>query len=199
MKTIDDIRKLCPCYDPGLYLPEDWTGTAIDILKFDAAPTEDRLWVVLRTGWIDDKTLRLFAVWCAREALKLVDEPDQRSLDACDVAERYANGEATDDELPAARSAARAAAWSAAGAAARDAAWSAAGAAAWYSAGAAAWYSAWSAAGDVARYAARYAASAAARDATAAWYAARDAARAAARAAARDAQVKKLIEMLEEG
>ena len=121
MKTIDDIRKLKPCYDPGLYLPEDWTGTALDILKFDAAPAEDRLWVVLHTGWIDDKTLRLFAVWCTREALKLIDNPDPRSVDAVDVAERYANGDATDDELAAACDAACDAAWAAAKAAARDA------------------------------------------------------------------------------
>ena len=106
MKTIKDIRNLNPCYDPGLYLPEDWTGTAIDILKFDDAPAEDRLWVVLRTDWIDDKTLRLFAVWCAREALERIDNPDPRSVDACDVAECYANGEATDDELTAALAAA---------------------------------------------------------------------------------------------
>jgi hypothetical protein len=54
-----------------------------------------------------DKDMRLFAVWCAREALKLVDNPDERSINACDVAEKYANGEATDDELDAAWSAAR--------------------------------------------------------------------------------------------
>src|SRR5574340_461793 len=80
-------------------------------------------------GW-NDKNLRLFAVWCAREALKLINNPDSRSVAACDVAERYANGEATDAEL--------AAAWAAAGAAAWDAAGDAAGAAAWNAARAAA-------------------------------------------------------------
>ena len=29
--TIDDIRSFEPCYDPARYLPEDWTGTALDI------------------------------------------------------------------------------------------------------------------------------------------------------------------------
>jgi hypothetical protein len=78
----------------------------------------------------NDKILRLFAVWCAREALKLVDNPDPRSISACDVADRYANGEATKEELAAAENAAwdaaRAAAWDAARAAAWDAAWNAA-------------------------------------------------------------------------
>ena len=116
IKTLADIRKLDPCYDPARYAPEDWQGTALDVLKAEQIPAQDRIWVVCHEGWIDDRTLRLFAVWCAREALKLVESPDPRSINACDVAERYANGEATNEELSAARAAA--AAWAAAGAAA---------------------------------------------------------------------------------
>jgi hypothetical protein len=145
--TIADIRKLEPCYNPNKYLSEDWTGTAIDILKVDACPVEDRFWVVFHEDWIDDKTLRLFAVWCAREALKLVDNPNPRSIAACDVAERYANGEATKEELVAA--------WAAARAAARVAAWDAARVAAWAAARVAAWDAAWDAARVAARVAAR--------------------------------------------
>ncbi len=111
------------------------------------------------------KTQRLFAVWCAREALKLADNPDTRSVAACDVAERYANGTASGEEL--------AAAWAAAWAAAK----AAAGAAAWAAARAAAW--------AAAKAAARAAAKAAARAA----------AKAAARAAAGAAQSAKLLEM----
>jgi hypothetical protein len=107
-------------------LPEDWTGTALDVLRVDACPAEDRLWVVCHEDLIDARTLRLFAVWCARQALALIDNPDPRSIAACDVAERFANGQATNDEL----AAARAAAWAAARDAAWDAAWDAALAAA---------------------------------------------------------------------
>jgi hypothetical protein len=81
-------------------------------------------------GW-NDKNLRLFAVWCAREALKLIDNPDPRSINVCDVAVKHAGGEVTDEELSAA--------WTAAGDAARDAAWDAARDAAWDAARAAAW------------------------------------------------------------
>lgn len=125
--SVSDIRTLRPCYDPvtgmdddgnvihpGGFVPEGWTGTALDILKIDACPAEDRLWVVLRRGWIDDRTLRLFAVWCAREAQKRVNNPDPRSIAACDTAERYAFGGATSQELNAAWDAASAAAWDAA-------------------------------------------------------------------------------------
>ena len=142
--TISDIRSYDPCYDPAKYLPEDWQGTALDILKVGGCPPQDRLWVVLRNDWIDDRTMRLFAVWCARQALALVVNPDPRSVAACDVAERYANGQATDKELAAARDAARAAAM----AAARDAARAAAMAAAWDAAKAAAWAAVWDAARD---------------------------------------------------
>jgi hypothetical protein len=151
--TIDDIRRLEPCYDPDRYLPEDWSGTALDILAVEECPAEDRLWVVLHDGWIDDRTMRLFAVWCARQALGLFDNPDPRSVAVCDVAERYANGLATDEELAAARAAARAAAsavardaaWAAAWAAVRDAAWAAASAAIRAAASAAASAAAWAA------------------------------------------------------
>ena len=77
----------------------------------------------------DDRTLRLFAIWCARntplaDGRKVGDLlTDPRSLAALEVAERYAAGKATDEEL----AAARAAAWAAAWAAARDAAGAAAG------------------------------------------------------------------------
>jgi hypothetical protein len=148
----------------------------------------------------NEKTARLFAVWCARQALKLVDTPDPRSVTAVDVAERYANGEATGEEL----AAAGAAAWDAAWAAARDAY------ADWYAAKAAAraadWYARYAGAAEgAAWYAARaadwYVAGAASRAAgyagAAAWATAR-AAGAAAEAAAWAAQTKKLLEMLGE-
>ena len=74
-----------------------------------------------------DATWRLFAVWCARQVQHLMQDP--RSLAALDVAERFARGEATKQELAAARDAAGAAAGDAAGDAARAAAWAAARAA----------------------------------------------------------------------
>ena len=120
----------------------------------DSNGIDDAIWCLQAVEGYD-KEIRLYAVWCARQVQHLL--KDQRSLDALDVAERFANGEATDDELTAAASAARAAA-SADGdtaGAARYAAEAAAYAAAWT----AAWYAA-DAAADVADDAARYAANA---------------------------------------
>jgi hypothetical protein len=188
--TIETIRSFNPCYDPSKYLPEDWSGTVIDLLDRKDIPFQDRLWVICRNDFLSDKLMRLFAVWCARQVQHLTN--DERSARAIDTAEAFAHGNATQEDLAAAWAAARDAAWDAAWAVARDAAWAVARDAAWAVARDAAWAAAWDAAWAVARAAARDAAWAVARDA--AWAAARDAAWAAAdaawavaRAAARDA------------
>ena len=118
--TIHDLRSYEPCYDPSKYFPEDWSGTIIDIVIDERIPWEDRLWAVMRNDLLSDKLMRLFAVWCARQVQHLM--KDERSLKALDVAENFANGLATKEEL--------AAAW----VAARDAAWVAARVAAWVAA-----------------------------------------------------------------
>lgn len=134
------------------------------------------LWALQNSGIkVNDKKLRLFACTCVRET-PLADGrkvwdllTDERSRRAVEVAERFARGEATQEEL--------AAAW----AAAKDAAWAAAKGAAWDAAWAAVWAAAMDAAWDTVGAAARDAAWAAARDL--AWDAAMDAAWAAAWAA----------------
>lgn len=128
-------------------------------------------WMLAKQPNKPEKELRLFAVWCARQVQHLM--KDKRSLDALDVAERFALGKASVEELRAARDAARGSAGSA-DAAARGAA-------------DAAWYAAWGSA-DAAR-----------GSADAAWYAAwaAGAAGAAALGAARDAQLKQFKKMIE--
>ena len=128
IKTFDEIMALEPCYDPAErgYITPDWTGTALDILRIEHAPVEDRFWVVLRDGWLPDRLLHEFAIWCAEQALALIEEPDPRSLKALEVKRAWLDGNATDAELDAAWDAARDAAWDAA----RAAAWAAARAAA---------------------------------------------------------------------
>lgn len=69
-------------------------------------------------NYVANSQLRMIAVKCAREVQHLI--KDERSINALDVAEKYANGQATDAELDAARAAA-AAAWTSALAADRAA------------------------------------------------------------------------------
>jgi len=166
MKTIEDfcdIHNACP---EG----RAWAIANCSTMQeaWDKAPDPSWvIWIATLQGVLTDRELRLFAVWCARQVQHLLTEP--RSINAIDVAERYANGEATDRELTAARAAAYAAAWAAywaaGGAAARaasavarvadgDAAYAAARAADWSAARTAAsaaasgadWAEAWAAA-----------------------------------------------------
>jgi len=73
----------------------------------DSNGLDDSLWC-LRAVDGHDKEIRIFAVWCARQVQHLM--KDKRSIAALDIAELFANGEATADELGAAYDAAYAAA-----------------------------------------------------------------------------------------
>jgi hypothetical protein len=68
----------------------------------NVVPAKEIIWLLSRREFMSEKDLRLFSVWCAREALKLIENPDERSINACNVAEKFANGEATIEELNAA-------------------------------------------------------------------------------------------------
>lgn len=145
--TLNKIREHSPCNSGWEKLLKSLGKTKADdeILPFltilESNGLDDTLWCC-RSATEYDRDWRLYAVWCARQVQHLM--TDQRSIDALDVAERYADGLATEGQLDAARDAAwyaaRAAAWDAARDA-RDAAGDAARAAARaaWDAGDAAW------------------------------------------------------------
>ena len=200
--TLNEIRKYQPCTSGWQKLLTYLGKTKADdeplliTTILDSNGLDDAIWC-LRTVEGYDREIRLFAVWCARQVQHLM--KDQRSLDALDVAERYANGEATKSELTAAADTARAAAWAARDAA-MDAAWAVDAAMTAERAADAAW-----AARDAARDAA-YAAMRAASWDDAAWSAAWSAERAAVWSAAEGArdemrkrQETKLRRICEEG
>jgi len=165
--TLNKIRAHSPCKEGWGQLLKHLEKTKADdeplliTTILDSNGLDDALWC-MRAVDGRDKEIRLYAVWCIRQVQHLVQDP--RSLAALDVAERFANSEATEEELAEARDAARDAAWDAAGNATRGAAWAAGSAA-----GGAAWAAAWAAVGAVG------AAAWAAKDA--AWGKAREAAR----------------------
>ena len=108
MKIINNelIRSLTPCYYPTRYVTDE--NETLSVLEWvnkyrGTVPDKDIIWLLCHKEFLSDKDLRLFAVWCARESLNLIDNPDPRSIEACNVAERYANGEATRAELEEAR------------------------------------------------------------------------------------------------
>ena len=153
--TLNKIREHQPCADWWEKLLKHLGKTKADdeplslLTILDSHGLDDALWC-LRAVDGYRKEIMLFAVWCARQVQHLM--TDKRSIDALDVADRFASGQATSDELYAAWDAARDAATDARDA--RYAAWDARDArdAAWDTRDAA-WYAAWAAA-TAARYAA---------------------------------------------
>lgn len=162
--TLDEFLSFKPCWlddEKGRrrlrYYARKLGGSAdaLEILALRRIPAEDRLWAVLRAEFIPDRILHEFACRCAEDALSRIDNPDPRSINAIAVKRRWIAGEATDEELAAARAAAETAADAAARTDTRAAAWAAR---------AAAWAAAWDAA-RAARAAAETAAETAARNA----------------------------------
>ena len=81
----------------------DWCEENCDTMQdvWDSLERVDWLvWVATKEGVLTDKELRLFACFCARQNWHLL--TDERSRNAIEVAERFANGNATDEELKAA-------------------------------------------------------------------------------------------------
>ncbi len=76
---------------------------------WDNCPRGDCIaWMAFHVRATDERTMRRFAIWCARST-PLADGrvtgdllTDPRSIAALDAAERYADGQATDEELAAA-------------------------------------------------------------------------------------------------
>ena len=163
--TMDDVIKFAERKDA---CPEAMAWLETQETPREAWDTCERpdwmIWLAVRRG-IDRKVLVRIACDCARTALRFVPEGEDRPRLAIETTERWLIGEATIEEVRAARGAAYAAAYAADAA---DAAYAA--------------YAAYADAADAAAYAAYAAAYAAAADAAA--YAAYAAAYAAARKAA---------------
>ena len=126
--TLNRIREHSPCAEGWTKLLRHLGKTQSDdeplsfVTILDSNGLDDALWCC-RAEPEQASLWRHFAVDCAESVRHLMQ--DKRSLDALDVARRHANGQATDEELAAARAAAWAAAWAASRDAARAAAWAA--------------------------------------------------------------------------
>jgi hypothetical protein len=103
--TLNKIRQHSPCADGWSTLLKHLGKTEADdeplafLTILESNGLDDAVWCC-RSAPEYDKEWRLFAVWCGRQVQHLM--PDERSIAALDVAERYANGLATKEELDAA-------------------------------------------------------------------------------------------------
>ena len=100
--TLNQIRAHEPCREGWEKLLRGLGKTKADdeIIWIDQVLNcnglDDALWC-LRAVEGFDREIRLYAVWCARRVQHLMDDP--RSVVALDVAERFAGGEASGEEL----------------------------------------------------------------------------------------------------
>jgi hypothetical protein len=144
--TLNRIRAKGPCESGWKKLLAHLGKTKADdeLLPFsvivESNGMDDALWCCLSVDY--DRVWRLYAVWCARQVQHLM--TDARLIATLDVAQAYASGMATRDQLERAKDAA----WAAAG---DDAGYAAARAAASDAAGDAARAAAWAVAGNAAR------------------------------------------------
>ena len=162
--TLNRIRLCHPCEESWKTLLTFLNKTEADNEELsirtilDVCGVSDAIWA-LRAVEGHDKEIRLFACDCVESVLHIFESEypnDSRPRIAIETARRYANGQATKQELDAARSAS----WDAVSDAAWDAAWDAV----WYAARSAAMSASWYAVLDAASDASWNAASDAASD-----------------------------------
>ena len=83
------LRRISACQEA-----REWAANKDLTTAWAECPRSDwMLWLLEELGYRDDRTLRLFACWCAAQVWHLL--TDERSRMAVEVAERYARGEAT--------------------------------------------------------------------------------------------------------
>lgn len=118
--TVDDVMSWGPCWDRDEV--EDAAGGQTSLTPLEIADLKikvsDRLWVLLRPEIIEEKHLHelacVFAECALAAAREAGREPDARSWAAIETKRKWLRGEATDEQLAAARGAERAAAEAAA-------------------------------------------------------------------------------------
>ena len=134
--TLNAIRIHSPCEDGWRTLLAHLGKTKADdepvslLTVLESNGLDDAIWCLRALPEGYDGRVRLLLCDIAERALRYVPDGEDRPRQAIEVARRYAQGEAAEEELAAAwaaaRAAARAAAWAAAWAAACAVAWAAA-------------------------------------------------------------------------
>lgn len=145
MMTIEQFCEKHDACEPG----QTWALAKCNSMQeaWDHAPEPGWVvWIATRPGVLTERELRLFMCFCARQNWHLLTDP--RSRNVVEVAERYVDGKASEEELAAAGRAAWVA-WTA-GAVSWATAWAVARVTARTAAGAAAWEAARKAAGQAA-------------------------------------------------
>jgi hypothetical protein len=73
--TMKQILALKPCESskPLQYADENWSGTILDVLKHPDVPPVNKIWVVVRSPYLNKKQSVAFANFCAEQAKQFSD------------------------------------------------------------------------------------------------------------------------------
>lgn len=82
----------CARYERVAAMLAEWN--ALDVLDLEDMSVREKVWVVLRPQFLPPMLLHEFACRCAEWALSLVENPDERSVEAIRVKRRWMVGEA---------------------------------------------------------------------------------------------------------
>ena len=110
MKLEEFLEKHDACLEGATWALATGCATIEELWLRDDLKLDWRIWIAIKV--LDEKTLRQFACLCVREIWPLL--TDNRSRRAVEIAEQYAAGTCTEDNLAAASEAEWDAAWDAA-------------------------------------------------------------------------------------
>lgn len=95
--TISEFDALHHASDRGIWVALNPGESMQNLWESEELDCATRVWIATRPGVLTDKELRLFACFCARNVWDLL--IDERSRVAVKVAELYAYGKATPEQL----------------------------------------------------------------------------------------------------
>ena len=81
------------------FLSDEWNGTILDLLNMEHYTDQDKLEVFLTERFCSQVVLRLFMVNCSRLALRMLKTEHRVLSSACDIAELFAHGNSTAEEV----------------------------------------------------------------------------------------------------
>jgi hypothetical protein len=70
--TISDIKSWKPCFDPSKYLPENWSGTVLDILRDDRISASDKLWLLNKGDLVSENVINKLQKWSYIQQIKSI-------------------------------------------------------------------------------------------------------------------------------
>jgi hypothetical protein len=100
--SLDLIQSFNPCYNPSNIIDENEILSIKDAYfkyKDKVKDKQDIIWVLCRKDFLTDTQIKHFALFCAKQAVSYIANPDPIITKCIETTEKYLNGTATLDQL----------------------------------------------------------------------------------------------------